>query len=210
MLVLIYFVLLKFRFGKKYFNYLNIFLIFVYLLYSITSLLTVIQSFSLTTIITMLINVVLFLYLFHTLLRDSLLWKELKIGYSPFNEITNEVYYYLLIVFVAIGLIVNLISTVILSGLMVSILDAIYVILLARFVFLYREYLDKNGLDSDNKGNFDGVKEKIEEVVDNVSVDKVVDTIKESVEDIQDTVENISEKTTKNKKKTSSKKKGDE
>ena len=43
-LILIYFVLLKFKIGKKYFNYLNLFLLVLYLISTITSLLTLFQS----------------------------------------------------------------------------------------------------------------------------------------------------------------------
>ena len=209
-LVLVYFALLKFHIGKKYFNYLNIFLIFIYFLYALTSLLTVVQSFSLITIIDFLMNTVLFLYLVHTLLRDSSLWKELNLGASPFNEITNDVFYCILVVLVAIGLIVNLISTVVISGLLVAILDAIYVLLFARYIYLYRDYLDDHGIDSHNKGNFDEVKEKINEVVDNVSVDNIVEKIKEGVEDVSEKVEDATEKVVKKKRKPSTKKKGDE
>ena len=164
--------------GKKYFNYLNVLLIFIYLISTITSFLTLIQSFSLNTIYIFIENVILLIYLVHTMLRDTRLWNELHLSKSPFNEISNEGYYYAIIVVVVFGLIVNLISTVVISGLFVSILDTIYVLLFGRYIYLYRDYLDYNKLDSDNEGNFDNVKKEIKEVLDKTDIDdKVVDAV---------------------------------
>lgn len=176
--VLIYFILLLTNKGKKYFNYLNVLLIFIYLISTITSFLTLIQSFSLNTIYIFIENVILLIYLVHTMLRDTRLWNELHLSKSPFNEISNEGYYYAIIVVVVFGLIVNLISTVVISGLFVSILDTIYVLLFGRYIYLYRDYLDYNKLDSDNEGNFDNVKKEIKEVLDKTDIDdKVVDAV---------------------------------
>lgn len=180
LVVLVYFVLLKTRFGKRYFNYLNVFLIFIYFISSITSILTLIQSFSLNTILGFLKDIVILLYLFHTMFRDTRVWKELKLGKSPFNEIQNDSYYYALLVLVVFGLVVNLISTVVISGLFISILDAIYLLLFGRYIYLYREYLDYHDLDANNKGNFDEIKESISsninEVLDKTEIDdKIVD-----------------------------------
>lgn len=148
LVVLIYFVLLKTKSGKKYFNYLNVFLIFFYFIAMITSFLTLIQSFSLNTIIDFLKNSVLVVYLTHTFFRDTILWKELKLGASPFNEVKNDNYYYALLVLVVFNLVINLISTVVLSGLFISVLDAMYLLLFGRYIYLYREYLDYHKLDS--------------------------------------------------------------
>ena len=179
LLVLIYFVVLKTKWGKRYFNYLNVFLIIIYFLATITSLLTVIQSFSLNTILAFLVNLVLTVYLFHTMFRDTLVWKELKLGNSPFNELTNDSYYYTLFVLVVISLVVNLISTVVVSGLFISILDALYILLLGRYIFLYREYLDYNKIDSNNKGNFNEIRE-------NISND--LKEVRDTFEDVGDTI----------------------
>ena len=54
--VLIYFILLKFSFGKRYFNYLNLVLIFLYGLTTITSLITLVQAFTLNTVLEFTIN----------------------------------------------------------------------------------------------------------------------------------------------------------
>ena len=158
LVVLVYFVFLKTKIGKQYFNYLNTFLVFIYLITTITSLLTVIQSFSLNTVLNFAENTVLLLYMIHTLFRDTLVWKEFRLNYSPFNEISNESYFYSLIVIAVFMLVVNLISTVVFSGLLLSCLDAIYVVLLGRYLYLYREYIDYHKLDADNEGNFNEIR----------------------------------------------------
>lgn len=198
---LVYFVLLKTRSGKRYFNYLNVFLAFFYFISTVTSILTLIQSFSLNTILGLFINVILFLYLLHTMFRDTSVWREAQLGKSPFNEIKNDNYYYALVVLVVVDLVVNLISTVVVSGLFISILDALYILLFGRYIYLYREYLDYHGLDSENEGNFDEirenisknveeVKEKVNEVLDKTDIDeKIVDVankVKDTVQDLLD------------------------
>ena len=132
LLILIYFVAIKTRFGKRLFNYFNVFLIFIYLLLSITSFLTIIQSFSFNTSFIFLENIVLLVYLFHTMFRDTKIWKEFNLGDSPFNEVPNDYYFNIILTLVTFTLIINLISTVVISGLVVSIFDAIYVVLFKK------------------------------------------------------------------------------
>lgn len=197
LLVLVYFILLKLPFGKKYFNYLNIFLIFIYFLSMITSALTVVQSFSLNTVLSFVLNVLLVLYLVHTMLRDTRLWKDFNIQNSPFNELGNEWFYYSIIVVSSGLLAINLISTVVIRGVLISILDCLYVLLFGRYIYLYRDYLDSKNLDADNPGNFDGIKEdvkdKVQEVLDKTEIDdKIVeaaDTAKEKVQGVLDKTE---------------------
>ena len=81
-----------------------------------------------------------------------------------------------------------MISTVVINGVVVSILDSLYYILLGRFIFLYREYLDKKKLDSNNDGNFDEVREKLQEVLDKTDID---DKIVNGVKDIHDKIDNF-------------------
>ena len=206
-LVFVYFAFLKFDFGKKYFNYLNIVLIFLYFLTTITSLLTVIQSFSLTTVLSFVLNLFFLIYLSHTLFRDTIIWKDYHLSASPFNELTNEWFFYTILVVAVLSLAVDLISTVEIDGVIISFLDAVYYGLFARYIYLYREYLDAKKLDSNNSGNFDEVREKVQEVLDKTEIDdKIVDGIKnvhEKVDnfikdkEIDEKVENIKEEITK-------------
>lgn len=205
LLISIYFIGLKTYIGKKYFNYLNVFLMFIYFVLSVTSFLTVIQSFSLNTVLSFLINVIVLIYLFHTMFRDTRVWKEFKLGNSPFNEITNDFYFNTLVILVIISLFVNLISTVVLSGLVISILNALYITFLGRYIYLYRDYLDKKRLDINNKGNFDNLRKEVKEDLEEISgiikdktedtVSKVNETIKETKDNLEDIGENIKDKT---------------
>ena len=202
LLILIYFVAIKTHFGKRLFNYFNVFLIFIYLLLSITSFLTIIQSFSFNTIFIFLENIVLLIYLFHTMFRDTKIWKEFKLGDSPFNEISNDYYFATVLTLVTFNLIINLISTVVISGLVVSIFDAIYVVLLSRYIYLYREYLDENRLDINNKGNFDSIKESLNQDINEIkqSINDVTDNIKDKTSefiekhDIDDKIDGVKDK----------------
>lgn len=225
-LVLIYFIFLKTNFGKKYFNYFNLFLIVIYFISTLTSFLTVLQSFSLATCFSFMLNIVLFIYLTHTMLRDTRLWDDLKISYSPFNEVTNDYAYYICVVLSSLLLIVKLISTVVVSGVILSLLDSGFIILFSRYIFLYREYLDIKKLDSNNPGNFDEVKEKVKEIVTDAqetvkevtedATKKVVDFANETKEIVKEVTEETSkiinehiEENKKDKAKEDTKKKGD-
>ena len=216
LLVLVYFILLKFKIGKMYFNYLNLFLVFMYFIISITSLLTIVQSFSLNTLLSFLLYISILIYLFHTMFRDTRVWKEFKLGNSPFNEINNDTYYGIIAFLVAIMLVVNLISTVVISGVLIAFLDCIFYLLFGRYIYLYRDYLDMKKKDINNKGNFDELRADIKDTIDSIKdktdldekfvelKDKATDYIKEkkidekidSVKDkIGDTVDDIKEKT---------------
>ena len=209
LVALIYFVLLKTRTGKRYFNYLNAFFVFMYFISLIAAFLTLIQSFSLNTILGFFQSMVIILYLFHTMFRDTRVWKEFHLGNSPFNELKNDTYYYSLLVLVAFNLAVNLISTVVISGLFISILDALYILLLGRYIYLYREYLDYHNLDVNNSGNFnelkesitsnlDDVKDKINDVLEKTEVDdKIVDAAEKVKETVEDKVKELKKKDTK-------------
>ena len=178
--ILGYFVLIKFYVGKRYFNYISAFLIFIYFITSITSFLTLIQSFSLNSSLDFLLNILLLVYLVHTLMRDTRIWREFYLSKSPFNEIPNEFIYYSILVVSMILLSVNLVSTVVISGVVLSILDTIYIMLLARYIYLYRVFLDKKKVDGDTM-NMDEIKKTIKEI--DKSVSKTVDDIGKNIND---------------------------
>ena len=202
--ILVYFIFLKLPVGKKYFNYSNILLVFIYMLTTFTSLLTLIQSFSLNTTLDFVINVVLLTYLFHTMFRNTILWKGMHINKSPFNEIDNEFSYYSILVISVFLLVVNLISTVVISGVVIAILDTIYYILFGRYVYLYHRYLDDNKIGVKDLGNFNGIREKIDDTTKsmekeindfvkekeiNKKIDKIGKDVSKTVENAKDELE---------------------
>lgn len=167
--ILIYFILLKFYVGKRYFNYLSVFVIFIYFIITTTSFLTVIQAFSLITSLDFLLNTLLLIYMVHTLMRDTRIWREFYLSKSLFNELPNEFMFYSIIVVSIILLAVNLISTIVISGVFISVLDTVYIVLMARYIYLYRIFLDKKKIDVGDTMNLEDVKKKIDEVDKKIS-----------------------------------------
>lgn len=199
LLILIYFIFLKLPFGKKYFNYLNVIVMFIYFLTTITSLLTMIQAFSLNTLLSFAINFILIIYLIHTLFRDTIVWKDFHLYNSPFNEISNDNFFYAILVVSVFLLAINLISTIVFSGVLISVLDCIYFVLFGRYIYLYRKFLDVKKLDNNNPGNFDEISKKIDEVIEDTTakVNKVIDdtttTVNKVIEDnnIDDVISDV-------------------
>ena len=192
LLVAIYFIALKTKVGKKYFDFLNVFLILLYLLSAITSLLTVFQSFGLASLLGFMIDVLIVIYLFHTLLRSTRVWVGADLGKSPFNEISNNGYFSTILVLAITLLAVDLISSTSFDGTILSLLDTLYIGLFVRYVYLYGEYLNKKKIAVNNEGNFDEVKELISKTVDEFveehELDKKYEDIKDKVSDFSDNV----------------------
>ena len=141
--------------------------------------------------------------------RDTRLWKGLHINKSPFNEIDNEFSYYSILVISVFLLIVNLISTVVVSGVVISVLDTIYYILFGRYIYLYHKYLDEKKIGVKDLGNFDNLREKIDDTTKSMEkeindfvkekeIDKKIDNIGKKV---SDTFEDIKEEADDTKKK---------
>ena len=156
-----------------------------YLVNTITSFLTVIQDFSLSTVLSFSIVFVLFIYIIHTFLRDTRLWKDFNMKVSPFNELTNDWYFYTLIVLSTGLLIVKLISTLLFSGVILSLFDCLYIIILGRYIYLYRDYLDDKNKDSNNSGNFDEIKDLVKDTIDDAAtqIKKVIDVDNKKVKE---------------------------
>ncbi len=188
LLLLIYFVSIKTYFGKKNFNYFNLILIAIYMITSITSLLNLFQSLSLSSIISFVLNITLLIYISHVFLRNTRLWKELNLSKSPFNELSNDWLLSAAIVLTVTKLAVTLIFTTSIDGAFLSFLDCIFGCFFVRYIYLYRDYLDKKRIDSDNEGDFSEYKEKINDFVEENDLDETIDAIKDKVDDIGDSV----------------------
>ncbi len=180
--VCLYFIALKTKFGKRYFDYLNVILILFYLFTTFTAFLTVFQSFNLDTLMSLFIHVFIDLYLIHTFLRGTRVWKELKLSKSPFNEFSNEGYFYTVVILGVILLAINLIMTTSFHGTVLALLDCCYTYLLGRYIYLYWKFLDEKKIDSKNSGNFDKI------------VDTVTEEVKEKVEDVKEVMDKVSDK----------------
>lgn len=198
--VCLYFIALKTKFGKKYFDHLNLILILFYLFTTFTSFLTVFQSFNLNSLMSLFIHVFIVLYLVHTFFRGTRIWKEFKLSKSPFNEFSNEGYFYTVVILGVILLAINLIMTTSFHGTVLSLLDCSFTYLFARYIYLYWQYLDLKKIDSKNTGNFDKITdtvvEEVKETLDEVKevMDKVSDKFEEPVEKLSEAVNKVEDK----------------
>lgn len=185
LLVCVYFVALKTKIGKQYFDFLNIFMIILHLLVAITSVLTVFQSFGLGSLLGMAIDLLILIYLVHTFLRSTSVWKSVSLNKSPFNEISNSGYFNSILVLAITLLAVNLISTTSFDGTILSLMDTAYTILFIRYIFLYGEFLNIKKISIKNEGNFDEYREKITDTVNNFveehKLDDKFDNVKNKV-----------------------------
>ena len=222
MIVLVYFISLKTKAGKKYFDYSNILMILFFTITFVTSILTIFQSFSLVSILTLFNNFLILIYFFHNFLRGTRFWKEFKLNKSPFNELSNDWYFNAIMVIEITLYAVSLISMTTVDGTFLATFDCIYIILFTRYVYLYGEYLNLIKKNSNNCGNFDEYREKILDVKDeviektnkliddfdldksiekiSVIVDNTVDSVKEKFDEIKDDSKNINDVKVENKK----------
>ena len=169
---LFYFILIKVKFGKRYFDYLNVVMFVFYLLTTFASLFTIFQSFGFDSILNLSFNVLVTLYFGYSFFTNTVVGRDLKLSNSPLAEIKNDQYYYLLIGIIGVSLIVSLISASSFENVVVYLLEAIYKLLFVRYIYLYKEYIDHKELDSDVeekvKDNKDTVKEEKSEAVKKV------------------------------------------
>ena len=202
MIVLVYFISLKTKFGKKYFDYSNILMILFFTITFVTSILTIFQSFSLVSILTLFNNFLILINIFHTFLRGTRFWREFKLNKSPFNELTNDWYFNAIMVVEITLYAVSLISMTTVDGTFLATFDCIYIILLTRYFYLYGEYLNLIKKNSNNCGNFDEYREKILDVKEEIveKTDKLINefdldkSVEKVTEMIEDTVDNVKEK----------------
>ena len=192
MIALVYFVSLKTKFGKKYFDYINLVMIVVFFILFVTSILTVFQSFNLATLLSLAIHTLLVVYFFHVFMRGTRFWKEFSLDKSPFNELSNEWFFWALVIIEVVLFSVNLITTATFNGTVLATFDCIYIILFARYIYLYGTYLDFKKLNVKNTGNFDEYREKVSEVVSDLG--KKSEAIVEDMTSKDDEKSNDSEK----------------
>ena len=165
---LIYFILIRVKFGKKYFDYLNVIMFVFYLLTAFASLFTIFQSFGFDSILNLAFNVLITLYFGYSFFTSTVIGKDLRLSDSPLAEINNRQYYYLLIGIIAISLIVSLVSVNSFEDVVVYLLEAIYQFMFVRYIYLYKEYIERKELEAFKE------KEKKEEKVEEVKEDKII------------------------------------
>ena len=202
LIVLVYFVALKTNVGKRYFDFLNIFLVLLYFITGITSFLTIFQSFSLEALVACALHLTLFVYLFHTLFRRTRVWKEFHLNKSPFNEIKNDAYFYAISVLTIFLLALDLIVTTTPDGAILSILDASYMLAFARYVFLYGCFVDNKERKINPTTSMEEVREALNDLGEKVGdvVDNVADIVEDTVDQVEKKIHNVVEKKDESKK----------
>ena len=148
---IIYFPLLKTSVGRKNFSLINVIYILLYIMVTIASIFTIFQSFGLSAIIGLVLNVIVLCYMIYTFLPETRLWKDLKLNKLPLTEIRNDWFFYIVCVMSGALLLVNLIDVANFSGVVITIFDMAYMILFGRYIFLYKGYIDENKLNKEKK-----------------------------------------------------------
>ena len=180
---LIYFILIRVKFGKKYFDYLNVIMFIFYLLTTFASLFTIFQSFGFDSILNLAFNVLITLYFGYSFFTSTVIGKDLRLSDSPLAEINNGQYYYLLIGIIAISLIVSLVSVNSFEDVVVYLLEAIYQFMFVRYIYLYKEYVERKTIDESVKEKTtEEVLDKKEDHVDEVKEDKTTEEIEKPKE----------------------------
>lgn len=151
MLMLVYFIMLKTKVGRRYFNFLNIILILVYFLNTFASLLTVFQSFGISSLITCCLNFIILFYITYTFTKETRFYKELHLNKVPFDEVTNEWYFYAIGILAVVLLVTDFIVVENFQSVVLSMFNCIYTILFSRYVFLYNCHLDYVSRKGKNK-----------------------------------------------------------
>ena len=141
---IIYFGLLKTSVGRKNFSLINVIYILLYIMVTIASVFTIFQSFGISAIRGVVVNVIIVCDMVYTFLPETRLWKDLKLNKLPLTEIRNDWFFYIVFVMSVALLLVNLIDVANFSGVVITLFDTAYMILFGRYIFLYKEYIDEN------------------------------------------------------------------
>lgn len=141
-LTLIYFVMLHFKVGKKYFDHLNVIMLIFFGLITLASMFTVFQSFGLASILRLGINILFTIYFLYAFISNTVIGKELHLSTSLIVELKNEQYFYLITTLLVINLVVALINSTSFESIVISLLEVLFYFLFARYISLYNEYDD--------------------------------------------------------------------
>lgn len=143
LIFLTYLIFLKTKFGKRYFNILNICLIAIQLLVCIAGLMNIFQVFSLNTIVNFALNILLVIYMGYTLLHNTSLWNSLSLDKIPFHKVKNEYYFYAITFTAFLSLVVGLFGKFSFDGVLLSLLKVMFMIGFSRYLYLYKDFNQK-------------------------------------------------------------------
>ena len=150
-LTLIYFALLHFKVGKKYFDHLNVIMLIFFGLITLASMFTVFQSFGLDSLLQLGINMLFTVYFLYAFISNTVIGKELHLSTSVIVELKNEQYFYLITTLLVIHLVVALINSTSFESIVISLLEVLFYFLFVRYISLYKEYDDMKVSSSKKK-----------------------------------------------------------
>ena len=150
-LTLIYFVMLHFKVGKKYFDHLNVIMLVLFGLITLASMFTVFQSFGLASLLQLGINILFTIYFLYAFISNTVIGKELHLSTSVIVELKNEQYFYLITTLLVVHLVVALINSTSFESIVISLLEVLFYFLFARYISLYKEYDDMKVSSSKKK-----------------------------------------------------------
>lgn len=150
-LTLIYFVMLHFKVGKKYFDHLNVIMLVFFGLITLASMFTVFQSFGLASLLQLGINILFTVYFLYAFISNTVIGKEFHLSTSVIVELKNEQYFYLITTLLVIHLVVALINSTSFESIVISLLEVLFYFLFARYISLYKEYDDMKVSSSKKK-----------------------------------------------------------
>lgn len=150
-LTLIYFVMLHFKVGKKYFDHLNVIMLVFFGLITLASMFTVFQSFGLASLLQLEINILFTIYFLYAFISNTVIGKELHLSTSVIVELKNEQYFYLITTLLVVHLVVALINSTSFESIVISLLEVLFYFLFARYISLYKEYDDMKVSSSKKK-----------------------------------------------------------
>ncbi len=150
-LTLIYFVMLHFKVGKKYFDHLNVIMLIFFGLITLASMFTVFQSFGLASLLQLGINILFTVYFLYAFISNTVIGKELHLSTSVIVELKNEQYFYLITTLLVVHLVVALINSTSFESIVISLLEVLFYFLFARYISLYKEYDDMKVSSSKKK-----------------------------------------------------------
>ena len=176
---LVYFICIKTKIGRRYFHFLNMFISVLFCLITIASMFTIFQSFGVSSLISLALNIVMTIYFIYVFIRDTVIGTELKINEAPMDEVNNNQYFYAIVGLIVVSLVVSLIGASTFDGIVLALLDAIYYCLFARYIFLYKEFQDSKKMLR-KVAETTGKEEKKEPVEKKTTEKKTVKSKKES------------------------------
>ena len=92
MAAIVYFIFLKTKVGRRNFSIMNVCYIMLYVVNTVASVFTIVQSFSLSSILAFVLNVLVLCYICVTFLPETRLWKDYSLGKLPLQEVNNDGY----------------------------------------------------------------------------------------------------------------------